>query len=902
MPSTVYLWDISKLIQKWKYNERDKGIIELSTDKEVTGQYVNFYSSNYTGSDHLIPTLIIGYVQQTGLNNYWTYHSQSAGRAGVGYVTDYTGSLVFIHNDYLPLGELFSFEISHVYNLDNRDINKGYGQGWDVSLNARLSYDYETDLMMHRDADGSVTYYYNIYEDINLGEYVYIAEDGSYQRAYQHIYDDVNNFGTEKHLLTPEHVEFVFNDFRDNQTGTRNIWLTVSDNVNTGYYTVHYIGNSEKIDFVEDSVGNKAEFHYYSTDGGNLKDIIIKRKDKNNYLVNYQKIEYSYFNNNLVSITHYSYDASTQTWVSNGDINIYDYDATDRLINAKNTYENGLEYHYISSTRDQVSMVRLYNIENGTRKYISLLEIEYLFKQTKFKDENGKSVMYTFDNYGHTINILDSFGNAQFYVYYDLFSHKPVNNYLVNWNLNHKIIFVSTPQKSNLTGNGNLIDNRVNLIENPSFESNTNGWILNGMTRDISSAQGTYKNILGNYAIKVNGDGDTVKSIKKEITVQGYAGQSFIFGGWAQGYVQPANYQSDKRFRIILVIYEYYEQMLYDLVCTPDPYTGGIVCNYMPIGYEKIYTPKTYTLDFNTNVETWQYLMREVKTTRTYDKIDMIVEYLGEGTVYFDGLQLYQGSFGTSYSYVGQDNPDDVIQNGKLEKIDSPGVNNDIYFEYNETGDLKKITDADGTVTDIIYDDLRVNTIKKDNVTVDFEYVNGKGLVNSVTTGLTTGNYFKNSTSYAYNNQFIKETIDPYNNKTTYDYDPVTGLLEELIQKASSGNNIITEYDYDIHGRLTQVSQSDSQNNYEYENGKLKKIHVNGYYYEFIYDSFNRLSQVKVNAQTLVSYDYYSKTYDGTTYYQDKLRNQHYGNNDYVTFIYDSEDRITQIKVNNEVR
>ena len=106
--------------------------------------------------------------------------------------------------------------------------------------------------------------------------------------------------------------------------------------------------------------------------------------------------------------------------------------------------------------------------------------------------------------------------------------------------------------------------------------------------------------------------------------------------------------------------------------------------------------------------------------------------------------------------------------------------------------------------------------------------------------------------------QQYKDTIDPYNNKTTYDYDPVTGLLEELIQKASSGNNIITEYDYDIHGRLTQVSQSDSQNNYEYENGKLKKIHVNGYYYEFIYDSFNRLSQVKVNAQTLVSYDYYS--------------------------------------------
>ncbi|NLG81553.1 MAG: hypothetical protein GX490_03385, partial [Bacilli bacterium] len=54
------------------------------------------------------------------------------------------------------------------------------------------------------------------------------------------------------------------------------------------------------------------------------------------------------------------------------------------------------------------------------------------------------------------------------------------------------------------------------------------------------------------------------------------------------------------------------------------------------------------------------------------------------------------------------------------------------------------------------------------------------------------------------------------------------------MQKATRGSNISTEYDYDIHGRLTQVSQSDSQNNYEYENGELKKIHKNYYTSSFM--------------------------------------------------------------------
>ncbi len=101
LPNTTYLWDITKLIQKWKNNFQSIGILELSDDKNVLDEYVLFDSANNTSG--VKPMVTIGYVEQSGLNDYWTYHSHSAGNAGVGYVNDYTGNLTFVHNDYEPL-------------------------------------------------------------------------------------------------------------------------------------------------------------------------------------------------------------------------------------------------------------------------------------------------------------------------------------------------------------------------------------------------------------------------------------------------------------------------------------------------------------------------------------------------------------------------------------------------------------------------------------------------------------------------------------------------------------------------------------------------------------------------------------------------------------------------------
>lgn len=45
------------------------------------------------------PQIILTYVNNSGLESYWTYHSQDVRRAGTGYTNDYNGNVIFVHND-----------------------------------------------------------------------------------------------------------------------------------------------------------------------------------------------------------------------------------------------------------------------------------------------------------------------------------------------------------------------------------------------------------------------------------------------------------------------------------------------------------------------------------------------------------------------------------------------------------------------------------------------------------------------------------------------------------------------------------------------------------------------------------------------------------------------------------
>ena len=112
------------------------------------------------------PCLIVEYRNAKGLEDYWSFHSQSAGRAGSARVNDHTGNLVFVHPDASTPGGRNPVSVSHVYNSYDANREDGVipcGKGWRLNIAqtvkpspAAVAADYP---YVYTDADGTEHYF-----------------------------------------------------------------------------------------------------------------------------------------------------------------------------------------------------------------------------------------------------------------------------------------------------------------------------------------------------------------------------------------------------------------------------------------------------------------------------------------------------------------------------------------------------------------------------------------------------------------------------------------------------------------------------------------------------------------------------------------------------------------------
>ena len=152
--------DITRLVKEWYQNGRNYGVL-LRDSYELSG-YTAYLSSD-CDSDYtnMRPRIDISYVNYSGLEDYWTYHSQEAGRAGTVYVNDYNGNVIMQHNTMETGGSLMPMGLTQVYNSNDKDTDIGYGYG------VRLNYHQTirkitiagTEYYKHTDGDGTVHYF-----------------------------------------------------------------------------------------------------------------------------------------------------------------------------------------------------------------------------------------------------------------------------------------------------------------------------------------------------------------------------------------------------------------------------------------------------------------------------------------------------------------------------------------------------------------------------------------------------------------------------------------------------------------------------------------------------------------------------------------------------------------------
>lgn len=220
----------------------------------TTTKTASFYSSDYSNTQQC-PMLVISYINNCGLESTWDYTSSSAGRAGTGYVNDYTGNLVWVHTGLGFSGNRMPVSINAVYNANDKG-NKAYGlgYGWRTNYNQRVEQITLGGTTYYRWEDEDGTRHYFMKKSAGL----YVDE----LEPTRQLTD--TGSGTKKFCITEKSGSKRYFDTSGRLAGLSNNQATASS------VSIYY-ASQDHISVISDGVGRKYRFSYDSS--GNLTKI-----------------------------------------------------------------------------------------------------------------------------------------------------------------------------------------------------------------------------------------------------------------------------------------------------------------------------------------------------------------------------------------------------------------------------------------------------------------------------------------------------------------------------------------------------------------------------------------------------------------------------------------------------
>ncbi|KFZ27348.1 MAG: tRNA3(Ser)-specific nuclease WapA precursor [Candidatus Izimaplasma bacterium HR2] len=1023
-----YIFDITKSVKEWQATGSTRTTGFTITDDEWYGAYNSVKQMGYSTVSSR-PLVTIGYEEPSGLKDYWTYTSQDMGMIGTGYISDYTGNLTWVRNEYSLDNDYMSLTLNFFHNNHSRSVDIGYGDGWRTNYNIQILTDSVSGKYYMQNPDGNKIYFMNeecvtVYSGVQ--QCTSISEDGSRMILERNTYLGANQ---SMNIVTISNLKYNFNS-----SGR----LTNIYNLKTQHYIrVYYIDTtSQKIDYVKDEAENRIEFTYDST---RLIKTEVQLKQPDSSLREVEKNHYYYDADNNINymLRAYRYGTDTNTSWSSYERLEYTFDSNNKMVDGQNTTNSyKIEYGYDSQYRvDNV-------ITTDSGLNIGELNITYELGKTTYTDFEGDSIYYIFDNYGHTVNVMDDFGNATFYKYSGLFpnaagiwysdadfsiidvdpnyynnhnliessdvikqQHNPIVNHgfelgtwgwtmiegtngqinnssysnignqslsiesasttsysyayqsiyleagsytasvwidnpggspgayidvtgetssgTVNkiynsdgWEKVELTFYISTPrtitiklvnQSISLAHFDNVqvvegylytacnddatescadfTNTRYNVITNSSFESGSTGWTYSGASVVNINETGLMQDILGEKAVRIIGDGSTEKYVKQDLGNLYTSQSTYIIGAWAKADAVP-----NKTY------FKFNDTSGQPLGDSDDRFFG------LKISWFDINDNETYYkyLTFNPDIEDWQFQMITLDVPASVLYLRIYAVYQGEGTAYFDNIQFYHDKLSTGYSYDAS--------NGNLVEVDS--VDGTTLYDYDTEYNVVSITKDDITTSIDRNTTYQVEEVSRNNVRITFSYDSSTNQLIETYIGYdkdasTQDKWFKASTTHTSEGQYIDSITDEFGNTSSSTTDYSVGLISEIMD--AMGN--IQEFIYDEYGNLISTTAYSNvpidpiSGSYVYDNnGRLSEIQRDGYIYEFIYNSLDQVESVEISGIEVMIYDYWEEVEGTTTYYTDKLKEQEYGNGDYVSFTYTEENQVKTISFNGIIR
>ncbi|MDD4069258.1 MAG: hypothetical protein PHF05_02295, partial [Candidatus Izemoplasmatales bacterium] len=604
--------------------------------------YSIFYSGNdiinsdshilYVGTNQISsykPVISFYYINDDGMKSYWTYDEHDVEGAGRVYVSHNNGDLYISRNDILFSTERDTLGLNMIYSNNKSSIDIGYGDGW--RTNYSIFLDIENKVV--EDYTGNIVQYYEIenndicsgyFSDLEQDSYTcYFAEDGS-----GNILVSVENENQTNNyfLYTASQVRLYFD--------TSGKLISIKSDDQNKITKIEYVqGSDTRIKYILDTFNNLIEFTYVNSTLSRV-DLKINQieGDNENRIGNIvEEVHYVYNEaNRLIEIEYYSnYDEDKSMEIVDGAV--YEYDSSGLVKKITNQYENdnsvvigrSLSCLYENKKISDIS-IKNNNIDLGYITY------EREVNCATVRNHNNDYIIYSFDFYGHTIDVFDSNYISQSSEY-------------MSWPVNGGISDYSFFTANRIISESEPIYINPGIIKNLSFESDSD-WYLN----TTSSSYGDF-----NYSNSVEFRGRTGKL---ELT------QSSLNGA-------------------VL------EQQ--GLKLNPGEYTIKGYYKTIGVGSVSVNISDNISQNFNTNLPSstiWTEFDYQFIVTESSSNFKLSLGIYTTGAVYFDYIRIISSFTDPSTNIVKNPSFD--------ENIDSPwiggsyDINDDSEYIYNILGYL----------------------------------------------------------------------------------------------------------------------------------------------------------------------------------------------------------------------
>ncbi len=525
----------------------------------------------------------------------------------------------------------------------------------------------------------------------------------------------------------------------------------------------------------------------------------------------------------------------------NGNKINYSYDGSGKLTSIADTKSHQLTISY--NPQNLISQVT----DWSGRK------VEYLYdtngRLTGVKDPNGNTTNYTYDSNSRLLTITDRTGT------------------LVLTNTYNPDGRISTQKDAAGLVKTNSFDTTNKLITQTDTNGRTVKTTYDSKSRILQQTDALGKSMLYTYSAEAVPLTQTDKNGVKTIFTYDSRGNvtSVTFPD-----NKSATYTYDNNNRITKVIDNRYEP-----------------------------TPKQVDYTYDTSGNQTQKSEAGIITKFTYDPT-------GEMLTFVDPLNRT-----TTFTR-------DTLGNKLTEK---DPLNNVITYEYDPLGRLKKTTDADGRLFSQAYDNngniltltnaagITTNVYDKENRLLKVTFANNSVYqygYNPSGSLISVIDPLNSVTSYGYDiYQNLTTQTDALNRSITYDFDQLNRQMQEKtalnkvlkweydangnVTKRVDALNRSTSYQYNAFNRLIKVTYPDAKtvtHEYDSRGNRIKMIDTMGTS-TYIYDNFDRLTQVTNPFNKTIKYEYDNA---------DNLIKLTYPDNKVVTYTYDNNNRMLSVK------